>query len=203
DVGWLRLRAGHGARKLSGARAGSRAREDGRWAADLADLVAAVDEYADPLEAAALGVAQLHVAADDHEVVRLDQVRGGAVDADFARAALTLDHVGGQPRAVGDVEHVDLLVGQEVGRLDQVGVDRDAALVLHVRLGHGGAVNLGLEHGSYHEGVLQSDGLRSPTARCAKLADGLRSLTARCAKLADGLRSPTARCAKLASASGA
>src|SRR5262245_58902795 len=48
--------------------------------------------------------------------------------------------------------------------------------------------------------ALQSYGLRSPSARCAKLAYGLRSPSARCAKLAYGLRSPSARCARLASA---
>ena len=54
-------------------------------------------------------------------------------------------------RAVVDVEHVDLLVLADVGRLEQVGVDRDRAHVVQVGVGDRRAVDLGLEHGALHE----------------------------------------------------
>ena len=54
---------------------------------------------------------------DDHAVADLEEAGGGAVDADGLRAARRLDRVGGDPRAVGDVPDIDLLVRQDVGLL--------------------------------------------------------------------------------------
>ena len=53
---------------------------------DPAHPVALVDEDADRLEHATTGIVELGVGAGDHEVVDLDEVGGGAVDADLARA---------------------------------------------------------------------------------------------------------------------
>ncbi len=77
----------------------------------------------------------------------MHQVRGRAVDADHAGVRLARDRVGGQARAVGDVDHVHLLARHEVRGLHEGRVDRDRAHVVKVRLSHRGAVDLGDHHG--------------------------------------------------------
>src|SRR5690606_12048886 len=52
-----------------------------------------------------LGVVDLGVADDDHPVAGVDQVGGGAVEADVAAAPLALDDVGLEAGAVVDVDH--------------------------------------------------------------------------------------------------
>jgi hypothetical protein len=90
------------------------------------------------------------VGDDDHPIAALHKSRGSSVCLDRARAGRTFDHVGLEPVAVVDVEHVDQLVWKQVCRLHQLHVDRDAAGVVQVAIGHGRAVNLGLEHLSLH-----------------------------------------------------
>ena len=69
---------------------------------------------------------------------------------DLARAPLAGDRVGLKARAVVDVDHVNLLVLEDVGGLQQVGVDRDRADVVQVAVGDRRAVDLGLEHHALH-----------------------------------------------------
>jgi len=91
--------------------------------------------------------------ADDEQLVALHaQPRRAAVGADDPAAGLALEHVGLEARAVVEVDHLDLLVGQQVGQLEQVAVDGQAAHVPQVALGHGGAVDLGLHHVALHGG---------------------------------------------------
>ena len=45
----------------------------------------------------------------------MHEMGGRAVEADLARPALALDHVGLEPGAVVDVDHGDLLVLEQVG----------------------------------------------------------------------------------------
>ena len=45
----------------------------------------------------------------------MDEMRGGAVDADDPAAALARDDIGLDPRAVGDVDDRDLLALEQVG----------------------------------------------------------------------------------------
>ena len=75
---------------------------------------------------------------------------GGAGHADGARTARGGDRVGGEAGGVGDVPDVDDLAGQDVGGYEEVFVDRDAALVVHVRFGDDGAMDLAAEHGALH-----------------------------------------------------
>src|SRR5699024_12038284 len=70
--------------------------------------VVGVHEHHARLVGARLGVLHDGVGDDDHQVARVHQVGGGAVDADDARPALAGDGVGGQPGAVVDVDDVDL-----------------------------------------------------------------------------------------------
>jgi hypothetical protein len=92
----------------------------------------------------------LRVRDDDDRVALVDEPGGGAVDLDLARAALADDGVGLEPLAVVDVHDGHLLVHEDVGRLEQVGVDRDRADVVQVGVGHRRPVDLGLEHGALH-----------------------------------------------------
>src|SRR5262249_27766021 len=58
------------------------------------------------------------------------------------------------------VPDVDVLVGQDVGGLEQETIQSQAALVIDVGLGDGGAVQLGLEHRARerHAGTSGADG---------------------------------------------
>ena len=85
-----------------------------------------------------------------HAVARLDQAGGGAVEAHVARAAPAGDGVGLEPGAVVDVDDGHLLVLEDVGRVEQVGIDGDRAHVVQVGVGHDGPVDLGLEHAAAH-----------------------------------------------------
>ncbi len=88
---------------------------------------------------------------DDDLVAGPGQVGGGAVDLHRAGAGLAVDHVGDEAGAVVDVPDVDLLVGDQVGAGHQLGVDRDAADVVDVAVGHRRPVDLGLEHLPLHQ----------------------------------------------------
>ena len=80
----------------------------------------------------------------------VDQARGGAVDLHRPRPPLAGDRVGLEARAVVDVEHVHLLVLEDVGRAQQIRVDRDRADVVQVAVGDRRPVDLGLEHHALH-----------------------------------------------------
>ena len=70
-----------------------------------------------------------------------------------ARSALAGDRVGLKARAVVDVDDVHLLVLEDVGGLQQVGVDRDRADVVQVAVGDRRPVDLRLEHHALHVAV--------------------------------------------------
>src|ERR1019366_8345501 len=53
-------------------------------------------------------------------------------------------------RAIVDVDNVHLLVLEDVGGLQQIGVDRDRPHVVQVAIGDGRAVDLRLEHHALH-----------------------------------------------------
>src|SRR4029453_15935185 len=78
-------------------------------------------------------------------VVGLHEVRGRTVHADLAGAGLALDRVGREARAIRAVVDLDALVGEDVGRAQEVAVDRDRTFVVEIRLGDAGAVDLRLE----------------------------------------------------------
>ncbi len=95
-----------------------------------------------------LGALVLGVGDDDHLVPGRHQTGGRTVETDLA--ALTLDGVRLEARAVVDVEDGDLLVGKDVGQRHELGVDGDRADVVEVGAGDGGAVDLGLHHAAAH-----------------------------------------------------
>src|SRR5437773_1516240 len=116
----------------------------------LPDPVPLVDEHDLRLVEACRRLLHPGKGRDDHEVARPHEMRGGAVHADDAAVRRSLDGVGLEAVAVGDVPHADGLVRQEIRSVHQPPVDRDRALVVDVRLGHGGAVDLGSHHLAHH-----------------------------------------------------
>ena len=91
------------------------------------------------------------------------------------------DRVGLEARAVVDVDDVHLLVLEDVGRLEQVGVDRDRADVVQVAVGDRRPVDLRLEHHALHVAIAFPRRVGSSGARLGRRAWCCRS----------GARSPT------------
>src|SRR5690606_12624764 len=107
------------------------------------------DDDARPV-ATRLLVLVVGVGDQDHQVTARHQVGGGAVEADLAAPGGAGDGVGGQPVAVGDVEHVDPFVLEDVGGGHQGGVDGHRPLVVQVGVRHRRAVDLRLHHRAAH-----------------------------------------------------
>src|SRR5690606_4162348 len=80
----------------------------------------------------------------------LRAVRGRAVDRDHAAAVLAADGVGDEALAVVHVVDVHLLVLADAGDVEQPPIDGARALVMELGMGHGGPVDLGLEHVQVH-----------------------------------------------------
>src|SRR4051812_15041912 len=93
------------------------------------------------------------VGDDDDRVAAVDEPGRGAVDLHVARAALAGDGVGLEAGAVVDVDDGHLLVLEDVGGLEEVGVYGDRADVMQIAAGHRRPVDLGLEHRSLHQGL--------------------------------------------------
>src|SRR5439155_18601289 len=80
----------------------------------LPDPVPLVDEHDLRLVDACRRLLHPGKGRDDHEVARPHEMRGGAVHADDAAVQRSLDGVGLEAVAVGDVPHADGLVRQEI-----------------------------------------------------------------------------------------
>ena len=100
-----------------------------------------------------LGGVVLAVGDDDDRVAAMHQARGGAVDLASLRSPARRDRVGLKARAVVDVDHMDLLVLEDVRRFEQLRVDRDRPDIVQVAIGDGRPVDLGLEHHALHVAV--------------------------------------------------
>jgi hypothetical protein len=77
-------------------------------------------------------------------------VRGGAVDANHARTSRAFQRVGRQARALRDVPNLDFFVLENASCIEQIRVDRDAALVVQVSVCDRSSVNFSEEHSSAH-----------------------------------------------------
>ena len=95
----------------------------------------------------------------------MHEVRGGAVDGDHSAAARGRDHIGLEPRAVGDVGDRHLLALEQIGGVHQVDVDRDRADIMEVGLGHRRPVDFRLHHHPHHG----DDGSRSNAPKAGAL----------------------------------
>ena len=100
-----------------------------------------------------LGFFRSHVGVrrEDHEIAWLVQVRRGAVDGDGARAAGAFQGVRHESRPARHVPDMNGFVREDLRRVEQIGVDGDAALVFQICVRDGGAMNLGFEYAESHE----------------------------------------------------
>ena len=96
--------------------------------------------------------AHLAVGGQDDEVAGTGEVGGGAVDADDLRAARAAERVRREAGAGRGVPDVDLLVLEDAGRVEEIGVDGDAAFVLEIGVGDAAAMDLSEEHPTAHGG---------------------------------------------------
>ena len=83
-------------------------------------------------------------------LARMHAMGGRAVEADRARSGLAADHVRRDPFAIGHVIHLHLFVFDEIRGPHQQFVNRDAAVVMQVGVGHRRPVNLGFQQGAFH-----------------------------------------------------
>ena len=102
------------------------------------------------LSAGELGLVVERIIHDDYQIARMNEVRGGTVDADDAAASWRGNDIGFEASAVGDVDDCHLLAFDEVGGVKQVGVDCNRADVMQVGLRHRRTVDLRLHHDPHH-----------------------------------------------------
>src|SRR5690606_34616274 len=88
---------------------------------------------------------------------RLRTARGAAIDRNDARTLFGPQRIGDETLATVDVPGVDLLVLADARGIQQHAVDRDRTLVVQLGVGHGGAMDLGLEHVQVHDVLFQQE----------------------------------------------
>ena len=94
---------------------------------------------------------KIRIRGHDHLVAALHEAGGRAVDEDLAALAPG-DDVGREACAGGDVVDIDTLPRKQAGGADELGPDRDRALVVEVGAGHGDAVQFGFQERDSHGG---------------------------------------------------
>ena len=90
---------------------------------------------------------------NDDAVADGGEAGGGAVDADDAGAGGAGEDVSFEAVAVFAIGDEDLLVGEQAGGAEEVGIDGDGAVVVEVGLGDDGLVDLGFEQGGENGGT--------------------------------------------------
>src|SRR5579875_1555435 len=86
---------------------------------------------------------------DDHDIVRIAFMRGGAVEANLARSGGCGNRVGLQPLAVGHIPHMHHLVFEDARFFQEQTIDGDTALVVTIDAGQTHAMQLGSQHHSH------------------------------------------------------
>jgi len=117
---------------------------------DVANFVVFVHEDDFGFVRGDFGFGQHDVGHDDDDVAFLDEPCGGTVETDDAAAAFAGDGVGFEAFAVVVVDDGDFFVNEDACGVEQVLVYGDAADVVEVGFGNGGAVYLAAEHGAEH-----------------------------------------------------
>ena len=100
-----------------------------------------VGEYDGRCKLASLFGSHQGIGHDDDDVAGLYLAGGGSVEAYDARTPFALDDVGLESFAVVVVDDRDLFVGNDVCRVHQILVDRDATDVIQIGLSNGYSVN--------------------------------------------------------------
>jgi len=94
-------------------------------------------------------LAHLGVGDNDDEVTLEAESCGSAVKADITVAFRSFDGVGGEARAIVHVEHVNLLVGDDIRGRHQLFINGDTAFVIDIGFSDAGPVNFAFHHGSH------------------------------------------------------
>ena len=113
-------------------------------------LVFGVHKHDAGLEVACVRFLDERVGDEDDEVTGVDQPGCGPIDADNPGVSGTFDDVGGQSCAVVDVDDVDFLSGQQIGRLHEIRADGDGADVVQIGMRHCGSVDFRFHDGPEH-----------------------------------------------------
>jgi len=93
-------------------------------------------------------------ADDDELVASLCEASGCAVDADDACAGGAGDDVGFEAVAIVAIGDENGFIGEQAGGAEEVGIDGDRAVVVHVGLSDSGAMDFGFEKSEKHLGGL-------------------------------------------------
>lgn len=93
---------------------------------------------------------------NDEQIAAEAESCGGAVHFDRSAARLAFDGVGLETLSVIQVDDLDPLVRPNVGLPEQIGVDRDRSDVIQVRSGRDAAMDLGMEHETFHSDILSA-----------------------------------------------
>ena len=107
---------------------------------------------------------------DGKAVALFAEVRYGAVEHDGAAAARGGDGVGLEAMAIRLVADEDFLEWRDACGLKEFLIDRHAALVVHIRVGHDRAVDFGAEKMFKHYGNLVAAGWKNQHRRSTNLA---------------------------------
>src|SRR5690242_4921381 len=91
------------------------------------------------------GVLELNVRHDDNQIAHVDEMGSGAIQLNHAPATLSLNCIGFEPVAIGDIYDLDTLERQNICRLHQDGIQCDRANIVQIRACHDSAVNLSVE----------------------------------------------------------
>lgn len=113
-------------------------------------FIAFVDHYDSRLVGSRLFWSHLRIRNHDHSVANLCQACGWTIHAHDSTPSWTRYRIRFETVAIVDVHHLDLFVRQQSGKIEQVLVDGDAALVIEVGLGYIEVVQLRFEHGQGH-----------------------------------------------------
>ena len=92
----------------------------------------------------------LTITDDDNDVALRIQTSGCPIETDNSGATSTSNGVCFQAGAVADIDHLYYFIGIDIGSFQQIEVDGDAADIVQVGLGNGGAVNLAFAHSALH-----------------------------------------------------
>ena len=85
----------------------------------------------------------------DNNVSLGDQSGSGTIDTDFTTFLLSLNGIGGKAGTIINVQHLHLLVGEDISFLHQLSINGNAAFVVNIKLSNTSSVDFAFEHYSH------------------------------------------------------
>src|SRR6185312_5516497 len=93
---------------------------------------------------------RLHEAHDNHAVADFAEPGGGAIDSNYAAAGFARNDVRFKAAAVLCIGDEDRLVGKQAAGAQQVGIDGNAPVIVHIGVSHGDVVEFGFQKLGQH-----------------------------------------------------